>query len=86
MLQASAGAPNDGVVDTPPPAYSPRCIDENGVAHSVEDRKEPPSVSQFTAVERTAPRPLLYEVPVPEQEVNAYEYRPTRRATRRPTI
>lgn len=86
MTQASAAASGDESVDNPPPAYTPR-IDEDGVVHSIEEIQDDGSaVAQYAMIERTAPRPHLYDVPVPEQEVNAYEYRPARKASHKEKI
>ncbi|CAL1707255.1 unnamed protein product [Somion occarium] len=86
LAMAMASARPSGEGDAPP-AYTPR--DEDAATESRDAKSSEASMSVVvpqpsTSVERAQPRRVEYQdVPVPEQEVKAYEYRPTKKQSRR---
>ncbi|CDO72755.1 hypothetical protein BN946_scf184994.g7 [Trametes cinnabarina] len=82
--------------DNPPPAYTPREADASGsglkaLTEKEEQKQEHVPIAGSAAepdvragVERVVARPVEYpEVPIPEEEVQLYGYRPTRKPARR---
>lgn len=88
VTQVNASArPTEEISDAPPPAYSPRDSTSTNALLSIKASED---IASSSAVPRTATlnKPMLrhmgYEsLPIPEQEVNAYAYRPAHKPSRK---
>ncbi|OBZ70717.1 hypothetical protein A0H81_09040 [Grifola frondosa] len=87
IAQVNTSMRANEATDNPPPAYTPRNADEAGDSPLVDVKEEIPLAAEpstHVGVDRAIARPVVYEAqPIPEDEVNSYEYRPARKLARK---
>ncbi|KAL6310416.1 hypothetical protein BKA93DRAFT_755994 [Sparassis latifolia] len=83
MTQVSMSAKE--TTEFPPPAYTPRSEGTDATAVEVREDDLPSVGASSATADRVVARHVGYneDMPIPEQEVNAYAYRPARKPSRR---